>query len=195
MDKTDPMLGYVSDLVRFANLKPEEVEEFSRLNFLPNDAWGTHPSSHAIELAPTAPHKSIAGFEMWQPYQTMVQDLWKQGFPFEGCLELVVDIDRFSQHSRAWEEMQRLPNEALQKRVNERTMFQRKPETWPIQKAIWFLSVNPWRVRYCKVCARPFAIITSNNTRKQDCCSTDCRDIAATRRKHRWGKNNNWGRS
>jgi len=194
MDKADPFLGYVSDLVDFVNLKPEDVEEFSRRNFLPKAVWGTRPASHTIVLSPNAPPKQIPGYQLWQTHQKKVQDLWKEGFPFERCLELVVQIDRFSQQAQAWEQVLQMSGEELQKRIDERTLFPPKPETWPIQKAIWFLSVNRWRVQFCKICSQPFAIIAPH-TRKQGCCSIPCRNEADTRRKHRWGKKNNWGRN
>ena len=186
MEKLDPMLGYVSDLVRFANLKMENVDDFKRANFLPHEAWV--PRSD-ITLSPNNPPRT--GKEAaWRIFQKKVQDLWK-GFPFDQSLELVVDIDRLSQQTKHRDDLLQRSNEEVQKLVNEGPT---KPETWPIQKAVWFLSVNPWRARYCGVCGRPFAIITANNNRKQSACSEACRDEAARNRKTRWGKNNNWGR-
>jgi len=186
MNKADPILGYIGDLAKFANLKPEGVEEFKKLNFLPPEAW---PGMPAVVLAPHTLPNSEEVF-LWQTFQDLVRDLWR-GFSFEQCLQLVVSIDRFSQQTKRLEQLFQQPNEEIQKLIDEGPP---RAETWPIQKAIWFLSVNPWRARYCEVCGQPFAIITPNNNRRQRHCSTACRDEAATRRKHKWGKKNNWGR-
>ncbi len=187
MDKLDPILGYVSDLEKFANLKVEGVEDFSRLNFLPHEAWVPRP---VIILSPNNPPQT-GSKAAWWVFQKKVQDLWR-GFPFDQSLELVVDIDRLSQQTKRWDDFLQQSNDEVQKLANEGPP---KPETWPIQKAIWFLNVNPWRAKFCQICLKPFAIIAPNNTRKQSTCtSMDCKTEAARRRQKRWGMKTNWGR-
>lgn len=133
-------------LARFANLKPEEVEDFRHSvapNFVPEPWWSFDG-------------QRIRDWKMWQEMQSLVQDTWDSGFTAEYVLSLLLNRALVTPHP----DSHVLPYEIY--------------PALPYQRAAMFLFNQSWRARTCNRpdCRKRFVAKRPND----QFCSDTCRD-------------------
>ena len=137
-------------LATFANLEPNNIEEFHNSvypDFVPPFLWRLPESEEG-----TPPD--------WKRLRNKLRDVWKEGFPLEGAIQLISSIFSLS----VAEEVVNQPDDAK--------IF---PRAWPFQRAVMFLAVNPWRVRFCQRCAKSFVANEPRSAYCSDLCFNESR--------------------
>jgi hypothetical protein len=132
-------------LARFAELKPEDVEEFRHSvapGFVPEPWWSFDG-------------QRIKGWKMWQEIQALVRDTWDAGFPPDHTLSVLVNY--FSTATQ--------PESHIEPALVYRAL--------PYQRATMFLFNQCWRARRCQRpdCRKRFVAKTPND----QFCSDECR--------------------
>jgi hypothetical protein len=160
-------------LAQFANLKPEEVDDFRKLSaeedFAPDTWW----SGTGFSM------RDNRTIEIWQAEQKRLRDAWAakpKPFPREAWLELIISSAKYSER----EEWLRNYSEKMLQMNNEdafRFSAQQMPTMPPVRvysyyQAIVFVSHTPWCAKVCKrkECQKYF--IADMN--RKEFCSFDC---------------------
>jgi hypothetical protein len=152
-------------LAAFSNLKESEVEYFRQnySDFLP-DIW----SSVAVGEGPA-----------WRVLQEQVAAAWRTGFTLDECVGLIVAVAKFSKLEIA---IQKAEIDMLQRTGKLPTGPFPLPETWPFQRAVMFLGMNPWRASICSRCGNRY--VKDKSTRRF--CSDKCFQESRLLSKRSW---------
>jgi hypothetical protein len=132
-------------LARFADLKPEEVEEFRHSvapNFVPEPWWDSDG-------------QRMKGWKIWQEMQGLVRSTWDSGFPTDYTLSVL--LNHFSTATQ--------PESFLTPTDIYRAL--------PYQQAVMFIFNQSWRARSCHRtdCRKRFVAQSPND----QFCSNACR--------------------
>jgi hypothetical protein len=133
-------------LARFAELKPEEVEDFRHTvapGFVP-DAWWDSAGQRAKD------------WKIWQEMQTLVRSAWDSGFPTDYALSIL--LNHFSTATHEDESF---------------LAFTDIFRSLPYQQATMFMFNQSWRARRCNrpQCRKRFVAKKPND----QFCSEACR--------------------
>ena len=133
-------------LARFAELKPEEVEDFRHsvdTGFVPERWW-------------TSDAQRMKGSKVWQEMQTLVRSAWDSGFPTDYALSILLNHPSTSTHE----------DESF-------LAFTDIFRSLPYQQATMFMFNQNWRARRCNrnQCRKRFAAKKPND----QFCSEACR--------------------
>lgn len=122
-------------LARFANLKPEEVEEFRHSvapNFVP-DIWWTEDARRIDD-------SQIEGVKIWRAMQDLIHEAWTSGFEVNLTLSVLLNYTILA--------------------VEAASLIPGAPTStflaMPYQTAVMFLFNQSWRARTCNHCHKPF---------------------------------------
>jgi hypothetical protein len=130
-------------LARFAELKPEEVEDFRHSvapGFVP-ELWWDAKGQRAPDL------------KIWQEMQTLVQSTWDSGFPTDYTLSILLNHFSTATHS----------DESF-------LAFTEIFRSLPYQQATMFMFNQSWRARRCNHCHRRFVAKKPNDQYCGDAC-------------------------
>jgi hypothetical protein len=152
-------------LARFADLKPEEVDEFRHSvapNFVPEQWWDFDG-------------RRIEGWKIWQEMQELVRDTWDAGFPTNYTLSVL--LNHFSTAT------QTEPESLLASTDIFRAL--------PYQSAVMFMFNQSWRARSCNrpECRKRFVAQSPNDQFCSDACRIEFRrrykaDYIREKRRH-----------
>jgi hypothetical protein len=134
-------------LARFAELKPEEVEDFRHAvapGFVPEPWWDFDG-------------QRIQDWKMWQEMQDLVRQTWDSGFPVNYTLSVLLN------HASAATE----PESLLATTDIYRAL--------PYQRATMFMFNQNWRARSCHHCRKRFVAKKTNNQFCDDACRVEFR--------------------
>lgn len=146
-------------LATFSNLTPTQVDEFRNSvapDFLPNSLWDLTRIDSTVESA-------------WQVIQRKAQNAWTKHFLLDQSIELITDVDRYSQQHKHWDRLNQMSNEEIANTKVPAT------DVWPFQRAIMFLAVNSWRARFCPACGKRFVAAKPKSTYCSDACFNESR--------------------
>ena len=90
---------------------------------------------------------------LWKQVQKLLREAWQSGFPLEKAISLI--------SSRIWD--------------RDADTYDAKPS--PFQKAVMFLTVEPWRARVC-VCGKRFVADKPSRRFCSTKCSADARKVS-----------------
>lgn len=134
-------------LARFAELKPEEVENFRHVvaqGFVPEQWWDLDG-------------QRMAGWKIWQEMQRLLRSTWDAGFPTDYTLSIL--LNHFSTATQ--------PESFLASA----DIFQ----ALPYQQATMFLFNQSWRARSCHQCRKRFVAKEPNDQFCSGACRVDFR--------------------
>lgn len=171
------ILNDAKALAAFSNLKASEVDYFRQnySEFLP-DIWSSVTIGEDDVRA------------AWRVLQKQVSSAWRTGFALDDCVGLIVAVAKFSKLEIA---IQKAENEMLGENRSAGTFLHPlpSPETWPFQRAVMFLGMNPWRASVCSRCGNRY--VKDKSTRRF--CSDKCSQESRLLSKRSWwsehGKN------
>jgi len=139
-------------LARFAELKPEEVEDFRHAvapGFVPEPWWDLSG-------------QRMAGWKIWQEMQDLLRNTWDAGFPTDYTLSIL--LNHFSTATQ--------PESFLAST----DIFQ----ALPYQQATMFMFNQSWRARRCNHCHKRFVAREPNDQYcSEDCKNTFRREYKA----------------
>lgn len=124
-------------LARFANLKPEETEEFRQSvapDFVP-DFWWT-------EDARSPDGTVLEGVKIWEAMQELLHATWASGFDTNDTLSVLLN----------YSSLELAPEMLLAPKTRSTSTFQ----AWLYQRAAMFLFNQSWRARTCNQCRNLF---------------------------------------
>jgi hypothetical protein len=143
-------------LVDFANLTDADSGNFplKHPGFVPEWWWAQ------IEFS-VEEDKVV---KKWQRMQHTLRKSWGASFPLESCVELIAagGMDLRDVGSPLWSG----------------PAGQASKVVWPYQRAVMFLTLNPWRMRFCMGCGKLFVA----DVPKRKFCSTNSECFASHRR-------------
>jgi hypothetical protein len=161
-------------LARLANLKESEVAEFRHSvapDFLPSTFWEMD--------------------EVWKREQELLQKAWRLGFPPELSVLMISHAAQIGPFQQRWDQISNMTSEQAEAEVKKAKESGRdwkpKPESWPFQTAVMFLTMEPWRSQVCAICGKFFVVRKAGRDPK---CSDECRVEARLR-----SKRNSWAKS
>jgi hypothetical protein len=96
---------------------------------------------------------------VWKQIQRILREAWQTGFPLEKSIPLV-SVRNFDFEADDWD-----------------------VDPAPFQKAVMFLSVEPWRARFC-VCGKRFV---ADRPTRQYCCTKCTANARKLSRRAWWG--------
>jgi hypothetical protein len=134
-------------LARFAELKPEEVEDFRHSvapGFVPEPWWDFDG-------------RRIRDWKIWEEMQDLVQATWDSGFPTDYTLSIL--LNNFSTVTQ--------PESSLTPTDIYRAL--------PYQQATMFMFNQSWRARRCNHCRKRFVARETNDQYCSETCRVDFR--------------------
>lgn len=160
-EKMKDILNEAKALAAFSNLKDDEVEYFRKnySDFMP-DIWST---------------VSIGADSAQHMLQGLLADAWRSGFTLDDCVGLITAVARFSRLEKSLQHY-------MQAYDGTATGPLPPPETWPIQRAVMFLGMNPWRASICSRCGKRY--VKDKSTRRF--CSDKCFQESRLLSKRSW---------
>jgi hypothetical protein len=163
-------------LATFANIESQASTEYFQHNypdFLPADIWSV---PQGIELSTSPLESSRPSLPLWKLLQESVRGAWQSPnrFPLESCIELIGLIAKHSEQSKALD----LATKQLLDGVRPEILVLPAPEVWPVQRAIMFLGINPWRASLCRNCGNRFVKDKSTRQFCSDKCFQESRKVA-----------------
>ena len=186
---THAILDAADALAEFANLEPANVSDFRarHSNFAPPGVWEGHTANDAPRL--------------WKIEQARVRDAWQKNFPHEGSVLMISEIAKLSQLDQRMDQLQKMSLEEYEGAVADAKKnganWLPKPESWPYQEAVMFLTMEPWRARICGECGNRFV---ADHAKRKYCSvagadGSKCSAKVIDRTHLEWGRANNWGRA
>jgi hypothetical protein len=170
-------------LAHFANIKPEELNDFRKAapDFFPETFW---PDGRAALVAGMSDstasvfkNNGLAGFDR-QVYQTLLCRAWAEGFP----LPLTIELVQSSGMSASTESGLALAELGIGK-------------AYPYQRAVMFLHTEPWRAKICEQCKNYYV---ANHSKRRYCSVfrtlPDGRRMNCSHIKINQSKSENWHR-
>jgi hypothetical protein len=123
-------------LAQFAELKPEEVENFRHRvapGFVPEQWWDSAG-------------QRARDWKIWQEMQTLVRSAWDSGFPTDYALSIL--LNHFSTATHEDDSF---------------LAFTEIFRSLPYQKATMFMFNQSWRARRCNQCRKRFVARETND--------------------------------
>jgi hypothetical protein len=168
-NELDQALAHARVLAKFANLQPDDVDDFKRdhPDFFPQKWWDYQPTQGK-------PPK-----KQWELTQPRVRGAWLSEFKMDagklvGLLTSVFNPDHListilGHHYHPLfataSELYDLPDRSIisfGQSVTGRELDLRKAEPYPFHKTVQWLAGNGWRAKICVVCRRYFVAESSN---------------------------------
>jgi len=135
-------------LADFSNLETAEQADYFRHNyreFLPEEFWRP-----GVLLA------GKRGPSDWRYLQSGVRAAWREKFPPDACLSLIVFLAISPEQIEGSESV----------------------KVWPYQKAIMTLATEPWRARFCKSCGNRYVADKPGRVFCSDSCAKEARKLS-----------------
>jgi len=159
-------------LAAFSNLKDNEMDFRQNYpDFLP-DIWS------GASIVIDTNERSQQSTRSWRVLQEQLIDAWRNGFTLDDCVGLIGHVAKFSQLEIA---MQKLEKDMMHSNKIPTGPFP-SPETWPFQRAVMFLGMNPWRASICSRCGNRY--VKDKSTRRF--CSDKCFQESRLLSKRNW---------
>jgi hypothetical protein len=158
----DKILNEAKALAAFSNLKSNDEVEYFRHNypdFMP-DIWTT------VTIGAESAQRVLQG---------LLSDGWKSGFALDDCVGLITAVASFSN-------LEKVKQHAMQLYDGGASTTLPPPETWPFQRAVMFLGMNPWRASICSRCGNRY--VKDKSTRRF--CSDECFQASRRLSKQEW---------
>lgn len=142
-------------LADFANLVDTEAQGFGLKHpgFVPGWWWTVRLSMAEDDRV----------WVQWEKTQHTLRGAWGKKFPLDDCVELIA--------AGAVHPMNMLSSLLSDLGYDPKTV-------WPYQRAVMFLALNPWRMRFCMGCGKRFVA----DVPKRKFCSTNSECFANHRR-------------
>lgn len=182
MIKKDDVYREAETLAKFSNIDPMDTDPLSARSwenfrnnypkFFPSALWDA-PGITIPSGGPVGQSKLF-----WLSHQELVRDAWQSKFRLENCIRQITnigDLSQLRQSTMAVAEMI-LKSDIVPKYTLP------KPEVWPCQRAVMFLGVESWRVRFCASCGNRYAAARS----PQKFCSDSCFQKSRKEAKKAW---------
>jgi hypothetical protein len=177
MKTTDDIFRDAQTLALFANLEPQDVEEFRHNypDYVPDSWWSA----------------SVVSFpKLWVAIQSTLRDAWKNQFPLENCIRLInagmvaalpnlpgVPSPEWIAASVIEATVQQARQFGILKDLAGDTWVQGQ-KVWPYQRAVMFLGTRSWQADQCLNCRKLFVKDKASRHYCSDKCFQDSRKLA-----------------
>jgi hypothetical protein len=174
MTDSDSIFNAADTLAEFSNLVPGEIDAFyiAHPDFMPDLRGGG-----AVAFEP----ENLSGRSMtlWQSIQEFLRKTWINQFSLDGAVGLITFLSDISKMDARMPDLLTMSHEQIQEQSKRGWP---SPKVWPFQRAVMFLTISPWRARYCLACGKRF--VSSNP--KGRFCSDTCFQKSLKGKKLQW---------